>query len=279
MLDPTNHRTLDARGFPLPLGQRTLIMGVVNVTPDSFYAGSQFPAAEAAAEAALRQLAEGADLLDFGGESTRPGHVAISAEEEIARVLPAVEAVARATRAPLSIDTYKARVAEAALKAGAHVVNDIWGLSREPEIARVIAAHGAAVVIMHNRETIDPALDIVEEFRRFFGIALERAAKAGIPDHRIVLDPGIGFGKSFEQNLAAIGRLRELCAFGYPVLLGVSRKSFIGKLFPSEPGDRLPGTIAANTAGVLAGASIVRVHDVAAHVQAMRVADRIREDQ
>jgi dihydropteroate synthase len=252
MLDPAHHRTLDARGLSLPLGGRTLIMGVINVTPDSFYAGSQFPAAPVAAEAALRQINEGADIVDFGGESTRPGHTPIGAEEELARVIPVIEAIAQATRAPISIDTYKARVA---------------------------AAHDAAVVIMHNRETIDASLDVIEEFKRFFGIALERAAKANIRENRIVLDPGIGFGKSLEQNLAAIGRLKELVAFGYPVLLGVSRKSFIGKLFPSEPDERLPGTITANTMGVLAGAAIVRVHDVAAHAQAMRIADRLKEER
>jgi len=279
MLDPSHNRNLDARGLSLPLGNRTLIMGIVNVTPDSFYAGSQFPAAQAATEAALRQVEQGADILDFGGESTRPGHVPISGDEEIARVIPVIEAAVRATAAPVSIDTYKARVAEAALKAGAHIVNDIWGFSREPEIAHVAAAHGAAAVLMHNRETIDGSLDIIEEFKRFFGTALDRAKKAGIPDDRIVLDPGIGFGKSFEQNLAAIGRLGELVQFGFPVLLGVSRKSFIGKLFPSEPAERLPATIAANTMGIMAGAAIVRVHDVAEHAQALRIADRIKEER
>lgn len=254
-------------------------MGIINVTPDSFFPGSQFPAAKAATDAALRQIAQGADILDFGGESTRPGHTPVGEEEEKARVIPVVQAIAHASAAPISIDTYKARVAEAALKAGAHIVNDIWGLSREPEIANVAAAHNAAVVIMHNREAIDGSLDIVEEFKRFFGIAIERAKRAGIRDNQIVLDPGIGFGKSFEQNLAAIARLGELVRFGFPVLLGVSRKSFIGKLFPSETAERLPGTIAANTIGIMAGAAIVRVHDVAEHAQAIRIADRIKEEQ
>ena len=278
MLDPSHARILDARGLSIPLGNRTLIMGIINVTPDSFFPGSQFPAAQAATEAALRQIAQGADILDFGGESTRPGHTRISEDEEMGRVIPVVQAIAAQTAAPISIDTYKARVADAALKAGAHVVNDIWGLSREPEIANVAAAHNAAVVIMHNRETIDRSLDIVEEFKRFFGIAVERARRAGVQDNQIVLDPGIGFGKSLEQNLAAIGRLAELVRLGFPVLLGVSRKSFIGKLFASEPAERLPGTIAANTIGVMAGAAIVRVHDVAEHAQAIRIADRIKEE-
>ena len=254
-------------------------MGIINVTPDSFFPGSQFPAAKAATDAALWQIAQGADILDFGGESTRPGHTPVGEDDERARVIPVVQAIAAQTAAPISIDTYKARVAEAALKAGAHIVNDIWGLSREPEIANVAAAHNAAVVIMHNRETIDGSLDIVEEFKRFFGNAVERARRAGVRDNQIVLDPGIGFGKSFEQNLAAIGRLGELVRFGFPVLLGVSRKSFIGKLFASEPAERLSGTIAANTIGVMAGAAIVRVHDVAEHAQAIRIADRIKEEQ
>jgi dihydropteroate synthase len=279
MLDPSPSRLLDARGLLIPLGNRTLIMGIINVTPDSFFPGSQFPAAKAATDAALQQVAQGADILDFGGESTRPGHTPVSEDEERARVIPVIQAIMAQTAAPVSIDTYKARVAEAGLKAGAHIVNDVWGLSREPEIANVAAAHNAAVVVMHNRETIDGSLEVIEEFKRFFGIAIERAKRAGIRDDQIVLDPGIGFGKSFEQNLAAIGRLGELVRFGFPVLLGVSRKSFIGKLFPSEPAERLPATIAANAIGVMAGAAIVRVHDVAEHAQALRITDRIKEEQ
>src|SRR6185312_2150411 len=207
MLDPSHNRILKARDLTLPLGNRTLIMGVINVTPDSFFAGSQFPVAKAAADAALRQIAQGVDILDVGGESTRPGHVAVGEEEELARVIPVIKAIARDTAVPISIDTSKARVAESALQAGAHIVNDIWGLSRDPDMARVTAAHGAAIVIMHNRETIDGSLDIVEEFKRFFGKALECAVRVGIGKDQIVLGPGIGLGKSLEQNLAAIGRL------------------------------------------------------------------------
>lgn len=276
MLDPTQKPTLEARGRSLPLGRRTLIMGVVNVTPDSFFAGSQFPTTEVAVAAGLRMIAQGADILDIGGESTRPGHVPIDEEEELLRTIPVVAGLLRETAAPISIDTYKARVAEKALEAGAHIVNDVWGLSRDPDMAGVIAAHQAAAVIMHNRKTIDGSLDIVEEFKTFFDKALGRAARAGIRDNRIVLDPGIGFGKTLAQNIAAIARLDELVQFGYPVLLGTSRKSFIGKLFESEAKDRLPGTIASNTIGVMAGVSIIRVHDVAEHAQAMRIADAIR---
>lgn len=276
MLNPKPARSLDARGTKLPLGVRTLIMGIVNVTPDSFSDGGLFSDPDAAIAAGIRLAQEGADMVDVGGESTRPGHHAVSAQEEIARAIPVVEALVKQISVPVSIDTFKAVVAERALKAGAKIVNDVWGLQRDPDIANVAGTHEAAVIIMHNREQIDPSLDIVEEMRIFFGLSIKRAHAAGIRDDRIVLDPGIGFGKSPEQNLSALKRLNELDNLGYPILLGVSRKSFINRLYPSEPRERLPGTIAANTAGIVSGVSIIRVHDVAAHVQAVRVADAIR---
>jgi dihydropteroate synthase len=276
MLDQSLKSTLDARGVKLPIGPRTLVMGIVNVTPDSFSDGGMWPTPAAAIAGGLRLVEEGADIIDVGGESTRPGHVPVEADEEIARAIPVVTALARATDVAVSIDTYKSRVAERALAAGARIVNDIWGLSRDGAMAAVIATHGAAVVIMHNREAADPAIDILGEVRDFFVRALERATAAGIREDRILLDPGIGFGKTFEQNLALLVRLGELCRLGFPLLLGVSRKSFIGKLAPSEPRERLPGTIAANVIGVLSGAAVVRVHDVAAHVQALRIVDAIR---
>lgn len=276
MLDQLPSRSLDARGHRLPIGPRTLVMGIVNVTPDSFSDGGLFQTREAAVAAGLRLIAEGADIVDVGGESTRPGHVPVDAEEEIERAIPVVAELVARTAAPISIDTHKARVAERALKAGAHIVNDVWGLSRDPDMAAVAAAHEAAVVVMHNREAADPEIDILADLRDFFARALERAAAAGIRNDRIVLDPGIGFGKTFEQNLVILARLGELGELGFPLLLGTSRKSFIGRLVPSEPRDRLAGTIASNVIGVLAGAAIVRVHDVAAHVQALRVADAIR---
>jgi len=276
MLDPSQNTHLDARGILLPLGKRTLIMGVINVTPDSFFDGGRYPTPEAAVAASLQLIAEGADIIDVGGESTRPGHVPVSADEELGRVLPVVTALAHETAAPISIDTYKAAVAEKALKAGVHIVNDVWGLSRDPGMAKIVAAHDAAVIIMHNREQADPSLDILEELTAYFKKALDRAAHAGIRQNRIVLDPGIGFGKTLDQNLTILAHLDELVRLGYPVLLGVSRKSFIGKLFKSEADERLPGTIAANVAGVLAGVAIVRVHDVAAHAQALKIAEAIR---
>jgi dihydropteroate synthase len=276
MLNLSPARILDARGAALPLGKRPLIMAVINVTPDSFFEESRHPGVSDAVTTASRFVTEGAEIIDVGGESTRPGHVPIDAEKELSRVLPVVRELSRSIKVPISVDTYKAKVAEQALAAGAKIVNDVWGLSRDPAMAATVAAHNAAVVIMHNREKVDPALDIVEELESFFGKAIERAAAAGIRNDRIVLDPGIGFGKTLEQNLAILARLEEIVGLGFPVLLGVSRKSFIGKLVPSGPAERLPATIAANIIGALAGVSIIRVHDVAAHAQALKIAGAIR---
>jgi dihydropteroate synthase len=275
MLEPSRGRTLDARGLPLRIGERTLVMGVVNVTPDSFSDGGIYASPQAAIDAGLRMIAEGADIIDVGGESTRPGYVPIGAEEELRRAIPVVAGLVRATQTPISIDTYKARVAEAALGEGARIVNDVWGL-RDPGMAGVVAQHEAALIIMHNREAADPNIDIFEDMRGYFERSLARARAAGIRDDRIVLDPGIGFGKTLEQNLQILARLEDLRAFGFPILLGTSRKSFIGRLSPSGPMERLPGTIAANALAVAAGVDIIRVHDVAAHVQALRVAEAIR---
>ena len=276
MLDAPKLRALDARGRKLPVGGRTLIMGILNVTPDSFSDGGSYPTAHAALTAGLEFAAEGADIVDVGGESTRPGHEPVDAETELARVLPVIAGLAAGIKAPISVDTSKAAVAEAALKAGACIVNDVWGLAQDPDMAGVVAAHNAAAVIMHNREKVDPGLDILAELSTFFARALDRATAAGIRPDRIVLDPGIGFGKTLEQNLIILARLGTFCALGFPVLIGASRKSFIAKLSPSEPRNRLPGTIAANVVAAFAGAAIVRVHDVAAHVQALRIADAVR---
>ncbi len=259
------------------LGRRTLVMGILNVTPDSFSDGGRFQDLDAARDQAARLVEEGAALLDIGGESTRPGHVPVPADEEQARVLPAIRALAPTLSVPISIDTYKASTADVALKAGARIVNDVWGLQREPEIARVAAHHGAPVVVMHNRETIDPSLDIVDEMRAFFERSLTIARQAGIPDRDIVLDPGVGFGKSWEQHLEALRRLPELRALGFPLLVGVSRKSVLGRIHnaATAPADRLFGSIAAHVAAAALGADIVRVHDVRPHVEACQVVDAI----
>jgi dihydropteroate synthase len=276
MLEPAPIRTLDARGLPLKLGGRTLVMGVINMTPDSFSDGGLYADAGAAVRAGLRMIEEGADIVDVGGESTRPDYVAVDAGEELKRALPVIAGLVEKTDIPVSIDTYKAAVAEAALEQGARMINDVWGLQRDPDMARVVAAAGAAVVLMHNRERVEPNIDILDDIRVFFANSLARARAAGIREDRIVLDPGIGFGKTLEQNLLILARLDELHELGFPILLGTSRKSFIGRLSPSEPRERLPGTLAANVFAVLGRVAILRVHDVAAHVQALRVAEAIR---
>ncbi|MGN8093252.1 dihydropteroate synthase [Methylobacterium sp. 22177] len=259
------------------LGGRTLVMGILNVTPDSFSDGGLFAGEAEAVTQAERLVAEGAAILDVGGESTRPGHVPVPAEEEQARVVPVIRAVAPRLPVPISIDTYKASTARVALEAGARIVNDVWGLQREPDIATVAAAHGAPVIIMHNRETIEPDLDIVADMLAFFERSLAIAHRAGLVDSEIVLDPGVGFGKTWNQHLDALRRLPEIRALGFPVLVGVSRKSLLGRLHDREtrPADRLHGSIAAHAVAATLGADIVRVHDVAAHIDAMRVVDAV----
>ncbi|CAA2106193.1 Dihydropteroate synthase [Methylobacterium bullatum] len=259
------------------LGERVLVMGILNVTPDSFSDGGRFENVEAARSQADALVAEGAALVDIGGESTRPGHTPVSAEEEQARILPVIRDLAPRLAVPISVDTYKASTADAALAAGARIVNDVWGLQREPDIARVAAAHGAPVMVMHNRESIDPAIDIVADMLRFFERSLDIARRAGIPDRDIVLDPGIGFGKSWAQHLEALRRLPELKALGFPILVGVSRKSMLGRLHDAEtkPVDRLIGSLSSHVLAATLGADIVRVHDVAPHVDALRVVDAV----
>ncbi|WP_299658548.1 dihydropteroate synthase [Methylobacterium sp.] len=252
-------------------------MGILNVTPDSFSDGGRFADLDPARTQAEALVAEGAALVDIGGESTRPGHVPVSAEEEQARILPVIRDLASRLPVPISIDTYKASTARVALAAGARIVNDVWGLQREPDIARVAADHGAPVMVMHNRESIDPSIDIVADMLRFFERSLAIARGAGIPDSEIVLDPGIGFGKSWEQHLEALRRLPEIVALGFPVLVGVSRKSLLGRLHDAEtrPVDRLFGSVGSHVLAATLGAQIVRVHDVRPHVDALRVVDAV----
>lgn len=263
------------------LGRRVLVMGILNVTPDSFSDGGRFEGVAAARAQAETLAREGAALVDIGGESTRPGHVPVSAEDEQARILPVIRDLSWRLPIPISVDTYKASTARVALEAGARIVNDVWGLQREPEIATVAAAHGAPVMVMHNRETIEPEIDIVADMLRFFERSLAIARRAGIPDSDIVLDPGIGFGKSWAQHLEALRRLPEIVALGFPVLVGVSRKSLLGRLHNAEtvPADRLFGSIASHVLAGTLGAAIVRVHDVAAHVDALRVVDAVMRPQ
>ena len=256
---------------------RPLVMGVLNITPDSFSDGGRHLDPQAAMVHARRLAAEGADILDVGAESTRPygGAVRISLEEERARLAPLLSDVV-ALGVPVSIDTLKAAIAAWALDLGAAIVNDVWGLQGDADMARVVAEHQAPVVIMHNRMSVDPAIDIVAEVTDFFRRSLDIAARAGIPRQRIVLDPGIGFGKTAEQSLTCIARLDAWREFGAPLLVGASRKRFIHSIAPSEPMDRLGGSLAAHLLAVENGATIVRVHDVAATAQALAVASAIR---
>jgi dihydropteroate synthase len=256
---------------------RPLVMGVLNVTPDSFSDGGRYLDPQAAVVHARRLAAEGADILDVGAESTRPygGAIRISLEEERARLAPLLSDVV-ALGVPVSIDTLKAAIAAWALDLGAAIVNDVWGLQGDADMARVVAEHQGSVVIMHNRMSVDPAIDIVAEVTDFFRRSLDIAARAGIPRQRIVLDPGIGFGKTAEQSLTCIARLDAWREFGVLLLVGASRKRFIHSVAPSEPMDRLGGSLAAHLLAVENGATIVRVHDVAATAQALAVASAIR---
>jgi dihydropteroate synthase len=256
---------------------RTLVMGVLNVTPDSFSDGGHFLDPQAAIAQARRLIAEGADILDVGAESTRPygGAVRVSLEEERARLQPVLSEVI-ALGGPVSIDTLKASIAAWALDLGAAIVNDVWGLQRDPDMARVVAERGVPVIIMHNRDAADPAIDIVDDVTAFFERSLDIAARAGIARERIVLDPGIGFGKTPEQSMTAIAQLARLKAFGLPLLVGASRKRFINAVVPSQPDERLAGSITAHLLAVENGAAIVRVHDVAETVQALRINAAIR---
>jgi dihydropteroate synthase len=263
-------RSLLAKGRPL-------VMGVLNVTPDSFSDGGRFLGPAAAIAQAQRLAAEGADIIDVGAESSRPygNAVAVPLDEERARLAPILPVVV-GLGIPVSIDTMKAAVAAWALDAGATIVNDVWGLQRDPDIARVVAEHGAPVIVMHNRDAADPRIDIVADVAAFFERSLAIAARAGIARERIVLDPGIGFGKTPEQSLTCIARLDAWRGFGLPLLVGASRKRFIHSIVPSEPVERLGGSLAAHLAAVENGAAIVRVHDVAPTVQALAVAAAIR---
>jgi dihydropteroate synthase len=259
---------------------RALVMGILNLTPDSFSDGGRFVDPAVAIGHAKRMVQDGADIIDVGAESTRPygDAVEVSAEEEIARLAPVLAQVI-ALGKPVSIDSMKAKVIAWAIAQGAQIANDVWGLQRDPDMARVVAEHRVPVIVMHNRGKAEPQIDIVADMMAFFERSLEIADRAGIPRDTIVLDPGIGFGKTPEQSIIAIARFGELKRFGLPILMGLSRKRFISHVVPSEPMQRLGGSIAGNLLAVQKGAAIVRVHDVAETVQALRVADAIRKAQ
>ncbi len=272
------------RSRALSLGERTLLMGVLNVTPDSFSDGALYLDAQRAVARAIEMERQGADLIDIGGESTRPGSEAISIEEELRRVLPVLEGLRGKLKIPISIDTRRAEVAQAALAAGAEIINDISGLKSDPRIAQVAARHKAPLILMHIRgepKTMQRLLfarDVLKDVTSGLRTAAARAIQGGVPRNRILLDPGIGFGKSFAQNYELIARLPELAKLGFPLLVGASRKTFLGATLPRDgkhapPEERIWGTAATVAASILAGAHIVRVHDVAEMLQVARVAD------
>ena len=274
----------------MPIGERTLIMGILNVTPDSFSDGGHFFSVDTALAHAEKMISEGADIIDVGGESTRPGGEPVSVEEEIGRVVPVIEALSSRVSTPISVDTTKSEVARAAVDAGAAIVNDISALRFDFYVADVAARAGAGLVLMHSRGTpatmhrLPPAADIMEEVVSSLRASIHMAERRGVKRESIVIDPGIGFGKGQQQNLELIARLDELIAAfpDYPLLIGTSRKSFIGRILADESGtpapveDRLHGTTATITAAVLKGAHIVRVHDVKAAVETIRVSESIK---
>jgi dihydropteroate synthase len=259
-------------------GERTFVMGIVNVTPDSFSGDGLVQGGEpvgAAVRQARRMVEEGADILDVGGESTRPGHAPVEAAEEIGRVIPVVAAIRAALPAvPISVDTTKVVVAEAALAAGADLLNDIWGTGSDPTMAELAASARAPLIVMHNRA--EPRYDdVVREVVDDLRVALQRAERAGVPASDLVVDPGIGFGKTADHNVALLGNLAALRDLGRPILLGTSRKSTIGRILDLPAEERLEGTLATTAIGIASGVDIVRVHDVQANVRAARVSDAI----
>ena len=263
-----HQRQLHCRGKVLSIGQRPLIMGVLNLTPDSFSDGGQFNALERAIPRAHEMVAQGADIIDVGGESTRPGAQPIPLDEELRRVIPVVERLSAELKVPISVDTYKAEVADRALKAGVHIVNDISALRFDQRMSKVVAENKAALVLMHMKGTPrnmqrNPRYDdVMQEIIQFLAQQLQKAEEAGISRSRLIVDPGIGFGKRVQDNLTILNRLGELHTLGVPVLVGVSRKSFIGKVLDLPVEDRLEGSAAATALAVTRGAHMLRVHDV-----------------
>lgn len=265
---------LDCRGLPLTLGRRTLIMGILNVTPDSFSDGGRYNTVEQAVKRAHEMVRDGADILDIGGESTRPGAEYVSLEEELERVIPIIEALSHEVKVPLSVDTYKSEVARQALLAGAHMINDIWGFRGDPAMAGTVADFGCPVVLMHNRREMeyrDFLADVLSDLQESVQIALT----AGVAPFNIILDPGIGFAKSQEQNLYLLKHLDQVEALGYPVLLGTSRKRVIRNVLQVAPEEAVFGTGATLALGAARGAVIMRVHDVKEMKQTALMTDAI----
>jgi dihydropteroate synthase len=256
-------------------GKRTYIMGILNVTPDSFSDGGDFTNIDIAINHAKDMVNKGADIIDLGAESTRPGYTKISDEEEIERLVPVIKRLTKEINVPISVDTYKSEVAKSVLDNGVHLINDIWGLQYDKNMANVVAKYNAYVCIMHNQDGTYYDKDVMDSIKEFLLESIKIAKEAGIKDDKIILDPGIGFGKNYEQNIEVLRRLGELKDLGYPILLGTSRKSTIGKILNVTPKERVEGTIATTVAGIIDGVDIVRVHDVKENLMAAKVADAI----
>jgi len=266
---------IEFKDLTIDFGSRTYIMGILNVTPDSFSDGGEFIGLEEALAQVSKMIGDGADIIDVGGESTRPGFTPISIEEEISRVVPVIKAIKDYFDITVSLDTSKAEVAKAGLEAGADLINDVWGLLKDNKLAEVIASYNVPVVLMHNQEDGNYSDDIIREIRKSLRRSIRIALKAGIKKESIILDPGIGFGKTQEQNREVLARLGELNTIGYPLLLGTSRKSIIGSILDLPPKERVEGTLATSTIGISLGADILRVHDVKENKRVALVTDKI----
>ena len=254
--------------------EKTYVMGILNVTPDSFSDGGSYTSIDKAMEQAEKMIQQGADIIDVGGESTRPGHVQIGDEEEIKRVVPVIREIKKKFDIPVSIDTYKSAVAKAALEAGADLLNDIWGFRYDEKMAELAAEYGVPVCLMHNRDNLDYD-DFMEDVKKDLQISLDIAEKYGVKKENIMLDPGVGFGKTYEQNLMVMNHLEEIVDMGYPVLLGTSRKSVIGLTLDLPVDEREEGTLATSVLGAIKGCQFVRVHDVEKNVRALKMTDAI----
>ncbi|MGM9950684.1 MAG: dihydropteroate synthase [Lysinibacillus sp.] len=267
-------KPITLNGITLDYTKETYIMGILNVTPDSFSDGGKYNSVEAAVEQAKKMVADGAKIIDVGGESTRPGYERISDEEEMARVVPVIKALLREVPAIISIDTYKSAVARAAIEAGAHMINDIWGAKADPAMAAVAAVYNVPIILMHNRSS-EPYSDYWKGFMEDIEESIAIAKQAGVPDEHIILDPGIGFAKNLEQSIETMQRLDELSAMGYPVLLATSRKRMIGSILDLPVDERVEGTAATCAYGVMKGCHLMRVHDVKEVARTVKVMDAL----
>ncbi|WP_019415320.1 dihydropteroate synthase [Paenisporosarcina sp. TG20] len=265
-------KPFEVNGKVFDFHNETIVMGILNVTPDSFSDGGKFNVVESAVIHAKKMVADGARIIDVGGESTRPGHAAVGLEEELSRVIPIIEALSRELDVAISIDTYKAKVAEASIRAGAHIINDVWGARREPAIAEVAARLGVPILLMHNKKETKYT-DFWLDVRRDLEESVQIAKDAGVPNHHIWLDPGIGFGKTIHHNILMMQHLSDLVEMGYPVLLGTSRKSIVGKVLDLPVSQRLEGTAATVSFGIMQGCHMMRVHDVKEIVRTVRMMD------